>query len=511
MKVKGKVILFLLLWFITRAGISQPWYFNEIYNPNNTWAAGLSIIGANEGYFGCSISSDSISGFYYTTSTFILNPQGELVSWKNFGTIGSDYYPGDEGALVCNNNGFVSFGSVQDWANNTIYGLFYKFDHNGDTIFTRRFFSDADSIFIGRTCTTTSDGGFALLGNVYGNDFNKDMIIIKIDSNANELWRDHCGSDSNDWAKSIIQTSDKGYAIGSWRRIGSQFITADPIVYKIDSLGNFKWSVNLGGPYLDDKVVICNTQDSCIIALTAYADSMYNPEYASTRINLVKIDLEGNLIWNKKYGLSTSDNISNIQLLKNGDVIACGYVYNHAYLNAGWLFRFNADGDSLWYREYFYYPDDPNYGFNYLYDVSPTADHGFIATGQTYTLSPPNDVQQMWVLKVDSVGCEIENCWVGVEEDGRTVGLYEDKRCGLEVWPNPASSVLSAKCLGLSGCEDCSLEIYDIFGREVLRIKVPDGQETLQLNITGYSPGVYIAVLKKGYDIVDSRKFVVAR
>jgi hypothetical protein len=59
--------------------------------------------------------------------------------------------------------------------------------------------------------------------------------------------------------------------------------------------------------------------------------------------------------------------------------------------------------------------------------------------------------------------------------------------------------------------KDLTLVIYDIFGREVGRIMVVDGQDEVIVNIESYSPGVYIAILKKGFDLLESRKFVVAR
>ena len=161
-----------------------------------------------------------------------------------------------------------------------------------------------------------------------------------------------------------------------------------------------------------------------------------------------------------------------MNLTANGEFLACGYSkYSDDYLpRAGWLFRFNASGDSLWYRDYFYYPEVPWYGINYLYDVSETEDNGFITTGQASTFDPPNNIQKMWVLKVDSVGCEIENCWVGIEEQGGGEawerGSGEAGRHGdLEVWPNPASGVLSVKCLGLNVGISYSLSVVDIFGR----------------------------------------------
>jgi hypothetical protein len=255
--------------------------------------------------------------------------------------------------------------------------------------------------------------------------------------------------------------------LGVWSRIPGQEETADPLVYKTDSLGNEEWHRNLGGPFLDDKAMVCNTIDSCILVLTGYADSMYTPEYAYARINLVKIDLEGNIIWNKKYGESVPANlISNIICLENGDIVACGYSPPPTYLYFnwnGWKFRFNSNGDSLWYRNYYYYPEDPYFAINYLYDVSHTYDNGFVAVGQAFTLEPPNNVQKMWIIKVDSIGCEIPNCWVEIEEQGSGEAGRQGE---MKVWPNPASVGLSVEVLGLSLGIDCSLVVYDMFGRE---------------------------------------------
>jgi hypothetical protein len=54
---------------------------------------------------------------------------------------------------------------------------------------------------------------------------------------------------------------------------------------------------------------------------------------------------------------------------------------------------------------------------------------------------------------------------VGIPEDEETRRRGEEVK--IEVWPNPASSVLSFKVSGLSSGRDYLLEIYDIFGRKV--------------------------------------------
>ena len=509
---RARIILFIIL-LSSKAGMSQPWYFNEIYNHNNTWASGLSIIATDSGYFGCAVSPLTDPG-YLCANTFVLSLNGEMTQWHTFGRDGADFYAGDEGSLAACNGGFGLFSSVHDYENDSDYGIFYKFDQLGDTIFTKLF--NNDSLFntlVGRSCTETSDGGFALVGSVSINYGYNDIILIKIDSTGNEQWRAYVGTDLSDWAKSIIQTSDGGYAIGSWTRIPWEVVTADPVVFKTDSLGVLEWTINLGGPFMDDKAVLCNTPDSCIMVLTAIADSMYTPEYGYARTELVKVNLQGDTLWTKKCITSQNINfVSSIACTQNNDYITCGTSKVSAYLpRVGWLFRFNSNGDSLWYRNYYYYPEDTTYGRNYLYDVSFSNDNGFVATGQASTIYPPNNERKIWVLKVDSVGCEIADCWVGIGD--KETGRPGDGETGrdLEIWPNPASQVLSVKSTVLSSGRDFNLFVYDVFGREVAEIKVPDRQDQVQINVKSYPPGVYIAVLKNGCDLFGSSKFVVVR
>ncbi len=501
----------LLFLFVTGAVNSQPWYFNNVYNPNGTWASSLSIIAEEDGYFGIAISDDSITG-YKNICSYMLNLNGEMVFCKNYGIIGSDLYPGDEGSLVKSGDNYALFGSRKNWTTTRSSGLFYMFNSQGDTIFTRPFTSPVYNTLVGRTCNITSNASFILLGEVSVGSNYSDVIMIKTDSNGIEEWRTQHGTSMDDNANSIIQTPDGGYALGTWSRIPGQEETADPLIYKTDSLGNEEWHLNLGGPFLDDEAMVCNTKDSCIMVLTGYADSMFTPEYAYARVNLVKIDLDGNVIWNKKYGESMPANlISNIICLENGDFVACGYSPppTYTYFNwTGWIFRFNSNGDSLWYRNYYYYPEDPDFAVNYLYDISKSTDDGFVAVGQAFISSPPL-IQKMWVIKVDSIGCEIPNCWVGVEEEEETWGQgKKGTGGGLKIFPNPASDHITISFPDVSHTGQREILIFSSLGMEVKRINLMKGNEETQVDVSELPAGIYFVVMMDKGNRIGEGKMV---
>ena len=100
------------------------------------------------------------------------------------------------------------------------------------------------------------------------------------------------------------------------------------------------------------------------------------------------------------------------------------------------------------------------------------------------------------------------------EEEKRRGGEGEN---GLVLWPNPARTVLSVKCLVLSSGGDYSLLIYDIFGRKVSEVqhslpRVREGQGGgWTMEVSSLPSGIYLLVLKDGQMVKASAKFVVAR
>jgi hypothetical protein len=103
---------------------------------------------------------------------------------------------------------------------------------------------------------------------------------------------------------------------------------------------------------------------------------------------------------------------------------------------------------------------------------------------------------------------------VGVEEQG---GGEAGEQGSLVIWPNPASEGLSVKVLGLSSGINCSLVIYDIFGRIVTapfplvpRSPGPqDGGWSWKVDVSALPPGIYLAVVKDDRTVLGTGKFVV--
>jgi hypothetical protein len=304
--------------------------------------------------------------------------------------------------------------------------------------------------------------------------------------------------------------------VGGYTYNPGSYHTGDPLIVKFDKDGTFLWSRNPGGPYQDGIAMVCLNNDSSFMLVTAIADSIYIPDFDYARICVIKYSMDGEELWRKKYGASVGGNfVFNIKPLAAGGCMCCGeqnFPGNYNVYRSGWLLRINNDGDSLWFRRYTYSEDIPFY-YNGLHDVSLCADGGFFATGEVWDDGSSNGLQKIWILKVDSIGCEFEGCdsTVGIEE-GRTVGLYDDKKGGLEIWPNPARDRLtvSGRRSAVNGEQsNFNIMIYDCVGR---LIKETNNLSSFPVNmdISHLYPGIYFVVVRDERSVIGSGKFVVA-
>jgi hypothetical protein len=502
--------------------ITQPFdYFNNRYDISEVknQDESYTILRADPGYITASTSLAINNNMYWWKMK--LSKFDSLGTLQNIKTIGEDsihyMFPYIPRCLVKRNSNYYCVGQKRTPAISGAKdeGILLCLNENLDTLWTKLVGENNepyDTSFFFSSLQNINQDFFILTGGWKPYGIASNVLLLKTDTLGNQVWYhsyDYYGFYIEGYC--VIQTDDQGFAIGCFKQTPGYPASVDPIIIKTDSLGNQEWTKNLGGPFKDFTPMISLSQEGNIIVGTSYGDSMYTPDIPLSRINIIKLDNDGNIIWNKKYGTSQPGNyLRNIKTLDDGSIIAVGGVrkFNPAPDRVGWILKTDLNGDSLWYREYSILPGQES--SNFLYDVIPTLDNGLIACGYVDPSLPDTGSVDTWIIKLDSIGCDSAGCdtTVGVKEHG---GMEAWGHGRMEVWPNPAREVINFKFSILNSGRDYSISIYDIFGREVQKIKVQDGQEMVQVNVNGFSPGVYIAILKKGFDLVESRKFVVAR
>jgi len=460
---------------------------------------------------------------------------GQLQSVNYYGEDSVDYwflYTPD--CLIFDQDHYFAARTRRKPASNWVHqkGTLMKLNGNFDSIWMKSYGEKVepyDTAYLFTNLQKINQCELIITGSWKPQGLAQHVYLLKMDTLGNMIWESSYNY-GNFYIEgfSVAQTSDSGFIIGCFKQTPGYPYTVDPVLIKTDSLGSKEWTKNLGGPYKDftPMVSICN--DGNIIIGTSIADSMFNSDVSYTRINLVKLDNQGSILWTKKCGSSRPNNLlRKIRVLDDGSIIAVGATtkYNPEPDRVGWIFKTNAEGDSLWYREFTLLTGYESR--NYLYDVIETSDNGLIACGYVDPYPPDTGSTDTWVIKLDSIGCEWAGCdtTVGVEEHGGMEAGERGSGEQLIIWPNPVREVLSVKVLGLSECSDCELMMYDVFGRLVSAslISLPqDGGRPGDGGITGRDgiwtvdvstlpPGIYFISVSENGRQVAGGKFVVAR
>lgn len=519
-------ILRLIFLFVIGNLYSQPVYFNNRYDLNITgyWDGSDNLIEVDDGYVISGGTGHEMSQDWRVVAFMKIDKLGNKQWSKIIGDTIAQYWNGNSGSLIRTYDNNYAFGGTIEYYNgqSEARAIICKLDTNWDVMWVKEYgdnYGILDTVNSGNQVKQTYDSGFILGGEqYYYSRLITTMLLIKTDMYGNKLWEKTFGTAGFNRGYSVIQTSDSGYAIGGfWYIPGHPIWTGDPIVIKTDNSGNQQWIKNLGGGFLDNKAMICLDHVGNIIVGTNYTYEMSGSDPKS-KINIIKLDNQGNIIWNKQYGEIFLNNwLLNIRALVDGNIIAVGESYDPSpeAFSKGWILKVDSNGDSLWLRDYKLLYG--NYSFNSLSDIIQTSDLGYLACGDVFPAQPDTGSQDAWVIKLDSVGCPYPEC-------DTTVGIVEIPYAGIEelvIYPNPA-----AEWLHVTGCRlqvhnrrsansnrqsANYLCIYDIYGRKVEEVLVPAGQDQVRVDVAGFRNGIYVAVLYSEKQIVGRKKFVVAR
>lgn len=192
----------------------------------------------------------------------------------------------------------------------------------------------------------TSDGGLIICG--YNGSKDGDLTgitpsyalnywVFKLDANHNVQWAKTYGGSKSDVPYSVCQTADGGYIIAGSSASNDGDVTGhhgsseelDIWVIKLDVNGNLTWQKSLGGSLSESASMVQQLADGNYI-IAGYAESTDgdvtgNPWGSNASFWVVKLSSSGSLISQKVYGGSSADEATSIQQTKNGQFIIAGY------------------------------------------------------------------------------------------------------------------------------------------------------------------------------------------
>ncbi|MEI7897182.1 MAG: T9SS type A sorting domain-containing protein [bacterium] len=507
-------------FFISEFASSQSYFSKRFeYGQPGWWDGASCILQLSDGYI--------LNGAYQYYSPHCVgfckfDLLGNKVFAKTICDDTTEYFSGEPGSIIAlTTDSIIAVGTsltpTTNWEHDQ--GVIYFLNSQMDTLALKKYGETSfpyDTAYLFAQVKVDPDRNLIITGLHYPNTSNgrASMLLMKADTKGNLIWKKHYGTGLHYEGKSVICTSDGGYAIGGYGYgipLPPDF-SGDPVLIKTDSAGNQQWMLNMGSILVDTKAMICNSMDGNIIVGTTYCDSMPGSGPIAVgnpyrRINLLKVDNNGNILWNKKYGLSTVYNeLQNIRENSDGSLVACGmttrfYTYTIDY--AGWIFKTNQDGDSLWYREYVVC--DGKTSWNWLWDVLQTKDNGFIAGGNVYVHPPDTGSHDGWILKVDSLGCENPSyCWVGINQE-RDLPVVER----LTIFPIPASSTIQVAIVNIKPDFPVYLTLVDLFGNKVKEVLIPSVETSIRIDISAIPDGLYLVIARSGNQIIARSKLLI--
>ncbi len=266
-----------------------------------------------------------------------LDPFGK-VEWQQM-------YGGNNNDLVISirqlaNGSFIAAGesrstNIPGCSNNGGADVFVlKLDSNGTIEQQQLYGGENDDRAL--SIQQTSDNGFIVFGSSNSqlanctNHGDYDFYALKLDEACNITWQQMYGGSSREWGFSIEQTADGGYiACGlsdSTDIAGcSSYGDWDSYVIKLDSNGNLLWQKKFGGSSMDLSYEIKQTTEGYIALGGSWSDDIQNcTNHGERDYYLFKIDSTGAVEWQKLYGGSKIDYASSFDLTSDGGLIISG-------------------------------------------------------------------------------------------------------------------------------------------------------------------------------------------
>ncbi|HYV94895.1 MAG TPA: T9SS type A sorting domain-containing protein [Chitinophagales bacterium] len=507
--------------------------------PSIEWA---KCLGGNSDDFGYSVQQTIDGGFivagssmsnngdvsgnhgYHDVWIVKLDSAGNIIWQKSFGGSAGDFAYSIQQTLE---GGFIIAG----WSNsidgdvtgnhgNDDYWI-VKLDMSGALVWQKSLGGSGNDQ--AQSVQQTTDSGFIVAGfsfsndgDVSGNHGYGDYWIVKLDTEGNLEWQKCLGGSANDQAHSISTTTDGGFVVAGYSfsndfDVSGNHGGSDYWIVKLSSIGNLEWQKSLGGSDNEQGYSIQQATDgSFIVAGHSFSnDGNVSGNHGSCDYWIVKIDMDGNIVWQKSLGGTSDDRAYSIQLTSDGGFIIAGSPVsnngdvsgNHGFLDY-WLIRLDTNGNLIWQKCLGGSRGDLTFA------VQQTSDNGFIVAGNS--ISNDGDVtgwhEGYYVMYYGADTIFYSDYWIVKLSSDIPTAFISPPNDSISLHPNPVQSQLIIN-LATSNNE-AIIRVYDLQGR-MIALPTTFINTQAQLNTTALIDGFYtLQIINKKTGENEVGKFV---
>lgn len=362
-----------------------------------------------------------------------------------------------------------------------------KMNQQGQQVW-EKYFGGNNHDFLTAT-VSTQEGGFLLAGTSFSDEGlqkkNKqkggsDIWLIKLDENGEEQWQKTLGTEVDEEAKSVIQTTDLGYFVaGTSQNKKGTFGSKDVLLIKLDKNGKVVNQLYLGGKGLDEVGKIIPTKDGgALVGIYSRSSKMENGElkvkkeasldeepkeetnlannqlsttnhqqttkesnssilipttyqpkstenYGEGDFWVVKLSKDGKVEWEKSFGGKEDDHLRTLANTDTGFIIAgesrsSNSGNKKSNIKEGtdlWIIALNELGEEQWQKGFSFKNRDVLMSLNTINDATGNQTKGFLLGGYTQTEGKvQKNDETFWMLYVDNKGEEVWRKYVEGKE-----------------------------------------------------------------------------------------------
>ncbi|MGB1205680.1 MAG: S8 family serine peptidase [Chitinophagales bacterium] len=361
------------------------------------------------------------------TLTFLCELTPNIKFQKSFGGSGSDVMysisPTNDGGIIMAGKSSSNDGDVTENNGSSDFWII-KLDSLNNIEWEKSYGGSGNDV--ANSIMQTSDNGYIVAGYSNSSDGDKtvayggnDFWVLKLNSFGELDWEKSLGGNDNDVGQSIQQTNEGGYIVVGETKSNTDDVLeqnghTDFWIVKLNNLGNIEWSKSLGGTLQDICKDVKQTVDGGYItvgwAASADGDVSNNNGIGNGDYWVVKLDNNGNILWEKTFGGPNWDRAYSVKLANDGGYFVSGWTTGgvagfHGGPSDHWVIKIDSLGNLQWEIALGGSGDDIHYA------IDKTADNGCIVVGGTQSNDGDVTVSygnwDWFVVKLDNSG-EIE-------------------------------------------------------------------------------------------------------
>ncbi len=259
-----------------------------------------------------------------------------------------------------------------------------------------------ENYFSGYTVVITSNGGYAIAGGTPSSVKNKPFLLIT-NSSGDSVWAIVSEGNEEGCGRDVRQTIDGGYImVGTCKSASKE----DESIYCIrtNSVGNIIWEKTYSGDKNAYGSSVELTDDNGFIIAGATSSFGIGQE----NLYLVKIDENGEKLWERTYGEEFRSEAKDIRRSSGGNFIITGWIVE-TFKYSVYLLKIDNEGSCIWAKKY----GSEEFGGIGGWSVRETSEGGYVIIGDAG--------ERSYIIKTDSYG---DTTWI------KEVGSDEAKiRC----------------------------------------------------------------------------------